>query len=102
MAEVKTTLTCAGLAVVLAAVAGCARSRWPDPPAIDQAQYQKQYEQWRAGQQETARDSSKILGVWPLENGDTPARLAGYAAYVYMTDPTLGAKMMKQLEAIDR
>lgn len=37
----------------------------------------------------------------PLKNGDTPARLAGYAAYIYMTDPRLGARMMKQLEAID-
>jgi uncharacterized protein (DUF1684 family) len=71
VAEAKTKLTCAGLTVVLAALAGCTRSTWPDPPAIDQAQYQKEYEQWRAGQQETARNASKILGGWPLENGDT-------------------------------
>lgn len=81
-------LTCARPAVVLAvALAGCTRTGWPDPPAVDQAQYQKQYEQWRAGQQETARDASKILGVWPLDNGDTafgadgslPIRLSGKA-----------------------
>jgi uncharacterized protein (DUF1684 family) len=71
VAVARTKLTCAGLTVVLVALAGCTRSRWPDPPAVDQAQYQREYEQWRAGQQETARDASKILGVWPLENGDT-------------------------------
>jgi uncharacterized protein (DUF1684 family) len=61
-----------GSGLVLAVVlAGCARSTWPDPPVVDQAQYQKEYEQWRAGQQETAISSSKLLGVWPLENGDT-------------------------------
>jgi hypothetical protein len=37
----------------------------------------------------------------PLKEGESPARLAGYAAYVYMTDPVLGAKLLKQLEAID-
>jgi RNA-directed DNA polymerase len=37
----------------------------------------------------------------PLHEGETPARLAGYAAYVYMTDPTLGAKLLKQLAAIE-
>ena len=73
MAEARTKLTCAGLTVVLAvAFAGCTKATWPDPPAVDQAQYQKEYEHWRAGQQETARDASKILGIWPLENGDTP------------------------------
>ncbi len=37
----------------------------------------------------------------PLKEGETPARLAGYAAYVYMTDPALGAKLLKQLAAIE-
>jgi hypothetical protein len=35
----------------------------------------------------------------PLAPGDTPERLAGYAAYVSMTDPVLGRKMMEALEA---
>jgi uncharacterized protein (DUF1684 family) len=58
--------------VVAVALAACARSTWPDPPAIDQAQYDKQYEEWRAGQQETAVYASKIVGIWPLPDGDTP------------------------------
>ncbi len=37
----------------------------------------------------------------PLKEGETPARLAGYAAYVYMTDPVLGAKLLRQLAALD-
>jgi hypothetical protein len=37
----------------------------------------------------------------PLKDGESPARLAGYAAYVYMTDPVLGAKLLKQLAAIE-
>ena len=37
----------------------------------------------------------------PLHAGETPATIAGYAAYVYMTDPVLGAKLLKQLAAIE-
>jgi hypothetical protein len=33
----------------------------------------------------------------PLKEGETLAQLAGYAAYVYMTDPTLGGKLLKGL-----
>jgi len=71
MSGATSKLTWGTLTVVLAALAGCTRSTWPNPPALDQAQYQKEYEHWRAEQQETARDASKIVGVWPLENGDT-------------------------------
>ena len=37
----------------------------------------------------------------PLKAGDSVARLTGYAAYIYMTDPLLGAKLLKQLAALD-
>jgi RNA-directed DNA polymerase len=37
----------------------------------------------------------------PLKEGETVARLAGYAAYVFMTDPKLGAKLLQQLDALD-
>ncbi|MFO0758411.1 MAG: reverse transcriptase family protein [Byssovorax sp.] len=37
----------------------------------------------------------------PLKEGETIARLAGHAAYVYMTDPALGSKLLKQLSALD-
>jgi hypothetical protein len=33
----------------------------------------------------------------PLKDGETPQHLAGLAAYVHMTDPKLGAKMMEAL-----
>jgi len=35
-----------------------------------------------------------------LKEGETPARLRGYAAYVYMTDPQLGKKMLEQLDQV--
>jgi RNA-directed DNA polymerase len=37
----------------------------------------------------------------PLKDGETLSRITGYAAYIYMTDPMLGTKMMKQLAAIE-
>ena len=37
----------------------------------------------------------------PLKAGDSVARLSGYAAYIYMTDPLLGSKLLKQLAALD-
>jgi hypothetical protein len=33
----------------------------------------------------------------PLKEGETVARLAGYAAFVYMTNPALGKKMLDEL-----
>jgi uncharacterized protein (DUF1684 family) len=50
--------------------AGCSE-RWPDPPAIDQAQYQTSYTEWRDGQEQTARESTKEVGIWPLQEGET-------------------------------
>jgi len=58
--------------VVVCLGAGCARQQWPEPPAVDQAQYQKQYDTWLNDQQTTARESSIIVGIWPLEDGETP------------------------------
>lgn len=52
--------------------AGCSRQQWPEPPEVDQAQYQKQYETWLAERQDTARESSIIVGIWPLQDGETP------------------------------
>jgi uncharacterized protein (DUF1684 family) len=58
------TLLCLGV--------GCSRQEWPDPPPVDQAQYQKDYQTWLDHQQETARDSSSIVGIWPVGEGETP------------------------------
>lgn len=51
--------------------AGCSRQQWPEPPAVDQAQYQQLYETWLGEQQDTARESSIIVGIWPLQDGET-------------------------------
>jgi uncharacterized protein len=60
-------------AAMLAVVAvGCARNDWPAPPAVDRPQYEKAYQEWRDSQQEAARESTKIVGIWPLAEGDTP------------------------------
>ena len=37
----------------------------------------------------------------PLHEGETLNRIAGYIAYVHMTDPDQGAKLRKELEALD-
>ena len=58
------TLLCLGVA--------CTGQRWPEPPAIEQTQYQKQYQAWLDEQQNTARESSSIVGIWPLGDGETP------------------------------
>jgi uncharacterized protein (DUF1684 family) len=50
---------------------GCNRQQWPDPPAIDQAEYQKHYKEWLDGQQQTAREATKEIGIWPLHDGET-------------------------------
>src|SRR4026209_2616676 len=57
--------------MLLGLCVGCARQQWPEPPAVDQAQYQRRYETWLAEQQDTARESSIIVGIWPLPEGET-------------------------------
>jgi retron-type reverse transcriptase len=37
----------------------------------------------------------------PLKDGESVARIAGYAAYIHMTDPALGAKLLEQLAAFE-
>jgi RNA-directed DNA polymerase len=37
-----------------------------------------------------------------LKEGESVVRLRGYAAYIYMTDPALGGKMLAQLAALER
>ena len=51
--------------------AGCTRPQWPEPPAVDQAEYQRQYQTWLGDQQDTARESSIIVGIWALPEGET-------------------------------
>ena len=37
-----------------------------------------------------------------LKNGDTPQTLIGYAAYIHMSEPELGRKLLDALRKIDR
>lgn len=58
--------------VLAVALAGCAGETWPEPPPVDQAQYQKDYQGWLDQQQNTAREATKEVGIWPLQEGETP------------------------------
>ena len=64
-------LSTASIAMLVAALGGCAGERWPEPPPVDQSAYAREYDEWRKGQQETAAGSMKIVGIWPLPDGDT-------------------------------
>ena len=57
--------------MLLCLCVSCSRQQWPQPPAVDQTQYQQQYQSWLAEQQNTARESSIIVGIWPLQDGET-------------------------------
>jgi uncharacterized protein len=61
------------LALVLLAVgcAACGRT-WPEPPPVDAAKYQADYRTWREERQENLLFAVRIVGIWPLENGDNP------------------------------
>jgi hypothetical protein len=37
-----------------------------------------------------------------FEEGETLSRIAGYAAYIFMTQPELGKKLMDELSSIDQ
>jgi uncharacterized protein (DUF1684 family) len=52
------------------ALHGCAE-RWPDPPAIDQAEYAKAHQSWRDEQRSQLSSILQITGIWPLADGET-------------------------------
>jgi len=60
------------VAVVSGTLSGCAREPWPDPPAIEQTQYQAEYDAWREGRQAAITHAVQLIGIWPLQEGDTP------------------------------
>lgn len=59
------------VAVAIGLLAGCSRESWPEPPAVEPAEYQKQHASWRAEQHQMLSSVLPILGIWPLEEGDT-------------------------------
>jgi uncharacterized protein (DUF1684 family) len=58
--------------VALLALTGCARHTWPDPPAVDRAQYQKDYDAWREDQRQGLSQVLPIVGIWTVNEGETP------------------------------
>jgi uncharacterized protein len=57
--------------VIAALIAACGSERWPSPPVVEQAKYQADYRAWRETQQGLISDVLSIVGVWPLEQGET-------------------------------
>jgi uncharacterized protein (DUF1684 family) len=57
--------------VIAGLVAACGSERWPGPPEVEQTTYQAEYRAWREAQQALVSDVLSIVGVWPLEQGDT-------------------------------
>jgi uncharacterized protein (DUF1684 family) len=60
-----------GACVMACVSAACAQTSWPQPPAVDAAAYQKEYDAWLAEEQHVG-DILAIVGIWPLAEGDTP------------------------------
>jgi uncharacterized protein (DUF1684 family) len=57
--------------VIAALIAACGSERWPSAPVVEQAKYQADYRAWRERQQGLISDVLSIVGVWPLEQGET-------------------------------
>ena len=59
------------LVLLAVAFAACGRT-WPDPPPVDATKYQADYQAWREERQENLLFAVRIVGIWPLEDGDNP------------------------------
>ena len=60
------------LTIAVLALSGCARDSWPDPPAVDRAEYQKTYDNWRDEQRQGLSQVLPIVGIWTVNEGETP------------------------------
>jgi hypothetical protein len=60
------------LVIAVLALSGCARDKWPDPPPIDQAQHQKDFDAWREEHRQGLSYTLPIIGIWTLQEGETP------------------------------
>lgn len=61
---------CSSLIVVALAV-GCGREPWPTPPVVEQTKYEADHRAWRENQRGLLSDVLSIVGVWPLQEGET-------------------------------
>jgi uncharacterized protein (DUF1684 family) len=59
------------IVVITAVLSGCSRDRWPDPPAVEAADYQKQHQTWRDEQRAGLSYVLPITGIWALPEGET-------------------------------
>ena len=57
--------------VIASLVVACGSERWPSPPGVEQTKYEADYRAWRETQQGLISDVLSIVGVWPLEEGET-------------------------------
>ena len=51
---------------------GCSAGRWPDPPPVDGSSYQARYQEWLDQRRAVAAEAVRLIGVWPLREGETP------------------------------
>ena len=59
------------LIVIAVLAAGCGNPSWPAPPAVEKTKYEADYRAWRESQQGLVSDVLSLVGVWPLEEGET-------------------------------
>ena len=57
--------------VIAVLVVGCGSEQWPSPPIVEQTKYEADYRAWRETQQGLISDALSIVGVWPLDEGET-------------------------------
>jgi uncharacterized protein (DUF1684 family) len=63
---------CRSVLLLLAALsAGCGRESWPSAPPVDQAKYEADHRAWRESQRALLSDVLAIVGIWPLQEGET-------------------------------
>ena len=56
--------------VLAAVVTGCGE-RWPSPPPVDPAEYQKEHSAFLEEEQAYLSEVLPVIGIWPLEDGET-------------------------------
>jgi uncharacterized protein (DUF1684 family) len=66
------TMRTSFLLLCVVAASGCGRNNWPAPPPVDEAKYRQDYAEMTKAQRETAEYALSLVGVWSLEEGDTP------------------------------
>jgi hypothetical protein len=57
--------------LIVAAIAAGGCSSWPQPPAVEQSKYEADHRAWRDAQQGLLSDILPIVGIWPVEQGET-------------------------------